>query len=174
MSCVSNSVNTAYRLCQSQSILKSCTHHERTVGWSLGPALFSWRCGVGGGLSAFEILSGEVPSDSDVDCKLGKEVHELEVFVACSGCSSREVVGAGMLCLSPLALFSKHLTEDLLCGIAEICGLGGSMFCSTVLLCFCPIFFHIWFALMLDLAALFLVACPYSLQSSLSFVKVAL
>ena len=85
-----------------------------------------------------------------------------------------QLLAQALLRLSLAAASSKHATQDLQRGIVAPWDLAASAFCNRELLSFCPAFFRIWFALILDLAALFHVACRLFLHSALSCENVAL
>ena len=76
------------------------------------------------------------------------------------------------LSLSTVAVHAKRSTQGSQCGTAVLWNLALSVFCSTEIPFSCPVFFHIWFALMLHLAAFFLLARLHLLFSPLSFLNV--
>ena len=70
-----------------------------------------------------------------------------------------QLLAQALLRLSLAAAFSKPATQDLQRGIVALWELAATALCNTELLSFFPAFFRIWFALILDLAALFHVVC---------------
>ena len=74
----------------------------------------------------------------------------------------------------PVAVLSRHSSEDLLFGTVQLRGLAAGLFYSLVLLFCCPDFVRVWFALMLELATLWFAHYLSSLSPLCSLVNMTL
>ena len=130
------------------------------------------RVGVGGLLSAFLFPILKAALDSDEDCRLSKNGATQICSWRAAVVRRAQLSAQALLCLSLIAASYRHAMEGLQRGTVALWGLAVSVFCNLELLFFCPVFFPIRFALILDLAALFLIACLHLVLSSLSFQDV--